>query len=51
MTCVFSRLIPVLTAQVDEDLDLNNSYYIMIGMGEDACTYVYRLEYSELLNS
>ena len=36
LTCVFSRLIPVLERQVGEDLDLNNSYYIMLGMGEDA---------------
>ena len=34
ITCIFSRVISVLPESEASDLNLDNSYYIMIGIGE-----------------
>jgi len=36
LTCIFSRVVPVLPGHEGVDLNLNNSYYIIIGTGENA---------------
>ena len=40
LRCTFSRLISVLSEQNGTDLNLNRSYYIMIGMGDNPGKYV-----------
>ena len=35
LECTFSRIIPVLPGEEDSDFNLNASYYIIIGTGEN----------------
>jgi len=37
--CTFSRIIPVLPGEEDSDFNLDNSYYIIIGTGEQQGIY------------
>ena len=43
VTCIFSRVIHVIPGQEGVDLNLDKSYYVMIGTGEDPGVCLCRL--------